>query len=78
MSAARTDALELGWYLQVEELINVPPERACIAGAVSTSGGGAGRFLAFGRDGAEAAENGAAVLRGIVKRGEPWPEQDSG
>ena len=78
MTAARTEALTLGWYLQIEELINVPPERACIAGAVSMSRGGEGRFLAFGRDGAEAAENGADVLRGIVKRGEPWPEQDPG
>jgi hypothetical protein len=66
------EARRLGYKLLVGEASNSEPVTHVAAAAIS--GQASFRFLAYGTSAAEAAGNGLAVLRGIVERGDRWPE----
>lgn len=69
---ARAEAVELGYSLVI---IGLPRGslRSHLAGAPMRKGGDA-RMLAYGQSAGEAAERGVAILRGIVRNGDPWPD----
>jgi hypothetical protein len=74
--AARSEAVELGYMLIIDEAPNVEPLTHMafagphIPGQASTAG-----FLTYSTSAAGAAEAGVEILRGIVERGDPWPER---
>jgi hypothetical protein len=73
---AQREADALGYRLVVEEAPNIEPVTHMAVGFPVVPGQGSmGRFLAYGTSAAEAAENGADVLQGIVERDDPWPEE---
>lgn len=76
INVARSEARALGYTLFVEEALNVEPltHMAFAAPYLGTTQASMGRFLSYSTSAAEAAEAGADILRGIVERGDAWPE----
>ncbi len=73
--AARQEAVELGYMLIVDEALNVEPlTHMAFAGPRTVGQATTARFLTYSTSAAEAAEAGVEILRGIVERGDPWPE----
>jgi hypothetical protein len=75
IQVARAEAHTLGYMLLIEEAPNIEPLTHSAVAAPRIEGQASmGRFLTYGTSAADAAEAGVDVLRGIVERGDPWPE----
>jgi hypothetical protein len=75
IQAARADAFELGYRVFADEAINMPEPITYMAFAAPvTDQVSVGAFLTYGRSAAEAMEAGLDVIRGVLERGDPWPE----
>jgi hypothetical protein len=75
IKVARAEAVALGYMLIVDEAPNVEPlTHMAFAGPHVIGQAANARFLTYSTSAADAAEAGLEVLRGIVERGEPWPE----
>lgn len=73
--AARQEAVELGYMLIVDEALNVGTlTHMAFAGPHVIGQPSPARFLIYSTSAAGAAEAGLEVLRGIVERGDPWPD----
>jgi hypothetical protein len=73
---AQREADALGYRLMVEEALNIEPITHMAIGYPLVQGQVTmGRWLAYGKSAGEAAENGTDVLKGIVERGDPWPDE---
>lgn len=76
MQACRSEARALGYTLLVDEVPNLGEfTHAAFAAPYIPNQASMGRFLTYGRSAVEAAELGADLLEGIVKRNEPWPSE---
>jgi hypothetical protein len=72
---AQTEARALGYMLLIEGALNVEPLTHMAFAAPHVEGQPSmGRFLTYSTSAADGAEAGVDVLRGIVERGDPWPE----
>jgi hypothetical protein len=72
---ARAEAAALGYMLIVEDALNIEPlTHMALAGPRIEGQVANARFLTYSTSAADAAEAGVDVLRGIVERGDPWPE----
>lgn len=68
-------AAELGYEIHVDEAPNMPPPITHMAFAHRGLGQPSmGAFLTYSISEIDAAEAGLTVLRGIIERGEPWPQ----
>ncbi len=78
IQAARAEAFELGYRLFADEAINMPEPITHLAFAAPVVGSqtGMARFLTYSTSAADAMEAGLEVIRGVVERGEPWPESN--
>ena len=76
IQAVGAEAFQLGYRLKVEPAPNMPADQSFMAHAfVKINGPAFGRFLTYGPTAPETAEAGLKILRGIVERGEQWPEK---
>lgn len=74
--AAEAEAHDVGFRLYVDEAPNLLGEVTHMAMAAPHNDGQPTliRFLTYSTSAADAAEGGLDVLRGVLERGEPWPE----
>lgn len=76
IQACRSEARALGYTLLVDEIPNFGEyTHAAFAAPYIPGQPSMGRFLTYGRSAVEAAELGADLLEGIVKRNETWPSE---
>jgi hypothetical protein len=73
---AQREADALGYRLLIEEALNIEPvTHMSIGYPIVQSQVSMGRWLAYGKSAGEAAQDGVDVLKGIVERGDPWPDE---
>jgi hypothetical protein len=74
--AAEAEAHHVGFRLYVDEAPNALGKVTHMAMAAPHDGGRPTliRFLTYSTSAADAAEGGLDVLRGVLERGDPWPE----